>query len=240
TACAQALQRSCAEHLDELTFHAPWLTDENLTSKIAQVHATPSLREIATFDQLDGQFPVRSEVLGEASKRARERLRALETLASQCDELAGMDFSFLFDKARELFAIGFNVTEGRRDLSFYDLLASEARLCSYIAIAQGQVPQDHWFSLGRLLVAPRGKPILVSWSGSMFEYLMPLLLMPNYENTLLDYTCKAAVQEQIEYGKSRDVPWGISESGYNRTDAHLIYQYRAFGIPGLGLKRGLA
>src|SRR5438094_2451733 len=119
TAWAQTLQRSCAEHLDELNFHAPWLTDGKLTSEIAPVHAARSLREIATFDQLDGQFPVRSEVLGEASKRARERVRALETLASQCDELAGMDFSFLFDKARNLFAIGFNVTEGRRDLSFY-------------------------------------------------------------------------------------------------------------------------
>jgi len=139
------LQRSCVEHLDELNFHAPWLKDENLTTRIAQLHAAPSLREIAIFDQLDGKFPARSEVLEEASKRARERVRALETLASYCEELAGMDFSFLFDKARNLFAIGFNVTEGRRDLSFYDLLASEARLCSYLAIAEGQVPQDHWF-----------------------------------------------------------------------------------------------
>src|SRR5438270_3497988 len=240
TACAQTLQRSCAEHLDELNFHAPWLTDENLTSKIAQVHAAPSLREIATFDQLDGQFPVRSELLGEASKRARERLRALETLASQCDELAGMDFSFLFDKARNLFAIGFNVTEGRRDLSFYDLLASEVRLCSYLAIAEGQVPQEHWFALGRLLVAPSGEPILVSWSGSMFEYLMPLLVMPNYRGTLLDRACKTAVELQIEYGNSRGVPWGVSESGFNQGDVKQTYQYRAFGVPGLGLKRGLA
>ncbi len=240
TAWAQTLQRSCAEHLDELNFHAPWLTDGNLTSKIAQVHAAPSLREIATFDQLDGQFPVRSEVLGEASKRARERVRALETLASQCDELAGMDFSFLFDKARNLFAIGFNVTEGRRDLSFYDLLASEARLCSYLAIAEGQVPQEHWFALGRLLVAPGGEPILVSWSGSMFEYLMPLLVMPNYRGTLLDRACKTAVELQIEYGNSRGVPWGVSESGFNQGDVKQTYQYRAFGVPGLGLKRGLA
>ena len=112
------------------------------------------MREIARFDQLDGQFPTGSEILGEASERARERMRTLETLAGQCDELAGMDFTFFFDTARNLFSIGFNVTEGRRDASFYDLLASEARLCSYVAIAQGQVPQDHWFSLGRLLVAP--------------------------------------------------------------------------------------
>lgn len=179
--------------------------------------------------------------LREGRARARQRLLALETLAKQCDELvAAMDFTFLFAAARDLFSIGCNVTERRCDTSFYDLLASEARLCSYVAIALGQVPQDHWFSMGRLLVASRGEPILVSWSGSMFEYLMPLLVMPNYENTLLDHSCKAAVQQQIAYGKLRGVPWGISESGYNRTDVHLNYQYRAFGVPGLGLKRGLA
>ncbi len=239
-AWAQTLQGSCEEHLSELNFHAPWLKDENLASRITQLHPAPSLREIANFDQLDGQFAAASEVLHEASKRARERVRALETLARQCDELAGMDFSFLFDKARNLFAIGFNVTEGRRDLSFYDLLASEARLCSYLAIAEGQVPQDHWFALGRLLVAPGGEPILVSWSGSMFEYLMPLLVMPTYRGTLLDQACKTAVELQIEYGNSRGVPWGVSESGFNQGDAHQIYQYRAFGVPGLGLKRGLA
>src|SRR6185295_10776934 len=112
--------------------------------------------------------------------------------------------------------------------------------CSYVAIAQGQVPQDHWFSLGRLLVTVGQTPVLVSWSGSMFEYLMPLLVMPTYENTLLDQTHKSAVAQQIDYGHVRHVPWGISESGYNLTDAHLNYQYRAFGVPGLGLKRGLA
>ncbi len=157
----------------------------------------------------------------------------------QCEELAAMDFTYLFDSARDLFSIGFNVTERRRDNSFYDLLASEARLCSYVAIALGQVPQDHWFTMGRLLVASRGAPILASWSGSMFEYLMPLLVMPSYENTLLDQTCKTAVRQQIKYGKLRGVPWGISESGYNRIDVQFNYQYRAFGVPGLGLKRGL-
>ena len=178
--------------------------------------------------------------LRDASEHARQRQLALTTLAKQCDDMAAMDFTFLFDLARNLFSTGFNVTEHRSDVCFYDLLASEARVCSYVAIALGQVPQDHWFSLGRLLVASRGEPILVSWSGSMFEYLMPLLVMPNYENTLLDHSCKAAVQQQIEYGKLSGVPWGISESGYNRTDVHLSYQYRAFGVPGLGLKRGLS
>ena len=217
----------------------------------------PTLRELATLDPSllvrraseDGRAPAETgagrdefaRCLHEAGDHARQRLLALETLAQQSDELAAaMDFNFLFNDARDLFCTGFNVTERRCDAGFYDLLASEARLCSYVAIALGQVPQDHWFSMSRLLVAAQGEPILVSWSGSMFEYLMPLLVMPNYENTLLDHTCQAAVQQQIEYGKMRGVPWGISESGYNRTDTQLNYQYRAFGVPGLGLKRGLA
>lgn len=178
--------------------------------------------------------------LHEAGTHVSQRLHTLEALARQCDELAIPDFTFLFDPARNLFVTGFNLTEHRNDNSFYDLLASEARMCSYVAIASGQVPQDHWFSLGRLLVSLRGTPTLVSWSGSMFEYLMPLLIMPNYENTLLDHTGQAAVLHQIAYGKLRGVPWGISESGYNRSDVQLNYQYRAFGVPGLGLKRGLA
>ena len=109
-----------------------------------------------------------------------------------------------------------------------------------MGIAQGKLPQESWFALGRLLTTAGGGPVLVSWSGSMFEYLMPLLVMPTYENSLLDQTYKAAVARQIEYGKKHAVPWGISESGYNAIDGHLNYQYRAFGVPGLGLKRGLA
>ena len=177
-----------------------------------------------------------SRRLREASSHARRQMLALESLAKQSDELAVMDFTFLFDPTRDLFSTGCDAAERRLDNSFYDLLASEARLCSYVAIASGQIPQDHWFSMGRLLVASRGDPILVSWSGSMFEYLMPLLVMPNYENTLLDHTCKAAVQRQIDYGRLRGVPWGISESGYNWTDVHLNYQYRAFGVPGSGIE----
>jgi len=230
---------------------------------LAKLDDGPTLREVALVDQQLGpaieaalrDLPTEpaglrdeerrtltelSHGLAEAGDRARQRLLVLESLASQSEKLAVMDFTFLFDTARDLFSTGYNVTERRCDNSFYDLLASEARLCSYVTIALGQVSQDHWFSMGRLLVATRGEPILVSWSGSMFEYLMPLLVMPNYENTLLDHTCKAAVQRQIEYGKLRGVPWGISESGYNRTDVQANYQYRAFGVPGLGLKRGLA
>ncbi len=178
--------------------------------------------------------------LREASERASQRITTLEGLARQAQEFAAMDFTFLFDSERNLFSIGYNASDHRRDNSYYDLLASEARLCSYVAIAQGQIPQDHWFALGRLLVTLGGNPVLVSWSGSMFEYLMPLLVMPAYENTLLDQTHRSCVAHQIEYGQMRHVPWGISESGYNLTDAQLNYQYRAFGVPGLGLKRGLA
>ncbi|HEY6036409.1 MAG TPA: glucoamylase family protein, partial [Kofleriaceae bacterium] len=120
------------------------------------------------------------------------------------------------------------------------LLASEARLASFVAIAQNKIPQEHWFHLGRRVTSQGGQPTLLSWSGSMFEYLMPLLVMPTYDDTLLDATYRAAVARQIEYGAERKVPWGISESGYNKTDAQLNYQYRAFGVPGLGFKRGLA
>src|SRR4030067_986730 len=136
--------------------------------------------------------------------------------------------------------MGYNVGEPRHGASYYDLLASEARLYSFLAIAQGHLPQESWFTLGRLLTTAGGEPILLSWGGSMFEYLMPLLVMPTYENTLLDQTYKAVVARQIEYGKNRGVPWGISESGYNTIGAYFNSQYRAFGVPGLGLRRGLA
>jgi hypothetical protein len=164
---------------------------------------------------------------------------AIEDLALQAFGLAQIEFDILFDSQRHLLTIGYNVDERRTDTSYYDLLASEARLCCFVAIAQGQLPQESWFSLGRLLTGTGGDPVLLSWSGSMFEYLMPLLVMPTYDNTLLDQTCKAAVARQIEYGNQRGVPWGISECGYNTVDVHQNYQYRAFGVPGLGLKRGL-
>lgn len=175
-----------------------------------------------------------------ASENARDRMTAIDRLIAQAGEFADMEYDFLFDKSRHLLSIGYNVSEQRMDAGFYDLLASEVRLGCFVAIAQGQLPQESWFALGRLLTGTGGDPILLSWSGSMFEYLMPLLVMPSYDNTLLDQTCKAAVARQIEYGKQRGVPWGISESGYNIVDVHLNYQYRAFGVPGLGLKRGLA
>lgn len=150
-----------------------------------------------------------------------------------------VDFTFLYDYDRDLFAIGYDVGNARRDGSYYDLLASEARLGSLVAIAQGQVPQQHWFSLGRPLTDSPGGKVLLSWSGTMFEYLMPILVTKNFGGTLLSETYSAAVRSQIAYGRSRGVPWGISESGYSGVDFEKTYQYRAFGVPGLGLKRGL-
>ncbi|MFN8471784.1 MAG: glucoamylase family protein [Anaerolineae bacterium] len=151
----------------------------------------------------------------------------------------GMDFRFLYDDRRSLFSIGYNVTDGRLDNSFYDLLASEARLASFLAIAKGDVPQEHWFHMARPLTPADGGTALVSWSGTMFEYLMPLLWMRRYPSTLLDVTYHGVVAKQISYGRENKVPWGVSESAFNARDLNLNYQYRAFGVPGLGLKRGL-
>ncbi|MEW5961687.1 MAG: glucoamylase family protein, partial [Chloroflexota bacterium] len=195
---------------------------------------------IPTLAELAGASAAATDpARGSADTGAVERLRIIDKLMERCRELAVMDFEFLYDTSRGLLAIGYDAGERRRDPSCYDLLASEARLASFLLIAQGQVPQKHWFALGRLLTSHGGDVSLISWSGSMFEYLMPQLIMPSYENTLLEQTCKAAVSRQIEYGRQRAVPWGISESCYNATDATLVYQYRAFGVPGLGLKRGL-
>lgn len=179
------------------------------------------------------------EFLKKGSNIATERIRLTEQLAEECEELSTIEYDFLFDKPTGLLRIGYNVDDQRNDNSYYDLLASEARLGIFVGIAQGKLPQESWFALGRLLTNSGGDPILLSWSGSMFEYLMPQLVMPAYENTLLYQTNKATVKRQIEYAAQRGVPWGISESAYNMTDANLNYQYRAFGVPGLGLKRGL-
>ena len=257
---AGALARQCRDALDELTFLAPWTLSRASLDKLSEfpdIGEIPTLRQLAKLevdllpaieDRLAlavtpaerAWFDKLRRLITKASRRAGTRIAAIERLALQSSELARMEYGFLFDKARHLLAIGYNVGERRLDSSYYDLLASEARFSSFVAIAQGELPQESWFALGRLLTTVGGESLLISWSGSMFEYLMPLLVMPTYENTLLDQSCKAAVERQIEYGKKRGVPWGISESGYNAIDIHLNYQYRAFGVPGLGFQRGLA
>jgi len=165
-------------------------------------------------------------------------------LAARADALVdAMNFRFLFDPKRQLFTIGYRLGDadaaGRPDASYYDLLASESRLASFVAIAKGDVPESHWFRLGRPVTSVNGAPVLLSWSATLFEYLMPLLVMRTFPDTLLDDSCRLVLRRQMEYAAANDVPWGISESAYNLVDRHGNYQYKAFGVPGLGLKRGL-
>ncbi len=256
----KALVHQCSDALEEITFFCPWITLTHPSARLSEFLETmeiPTLRELITskkklINVIENMVSINvtaeekawfadfRRMIKEGSVRAAERIAAIDRLAAQANDFADMDYSFLYDKGSHLLTIGYNTTERRRDASYYDLLASEARFCSFIGIAQGNLPQENWFALGRLLTNPGRYPVLLSWDGSMFEYLMPLLVMPTYESTLLDQTYKAAVRRQIDYGKSRGVPWGISESGYSTIDVHQNYQYRAFGVPGLGLKRGLS
>jgi cellobiose phosphorylase len=254
---AASLLKHCQHARNDLHFLAPWITlplsaeacemlGGQRNDSAAMLPPVPSLRQLAQLPQrmqatgapptLDGKLQA---LLAESSQRAVERINMIIDTARQAADFARMEYGFLFNPTTHLLAIGYNLTERRLDTSFYDLLASEARLACFVAIAQGQIPQESWFALGRQLTVAQGEPVLVSWSGSMFEYLMPLLIMPTYQSTLLDQTYKATVAAQIAYGKERGVPWGISESGYHIFDAQQNYQYRAFGVPGLGLKRGL-
>ncbi|MEX2532339.1 MAG: glucoamylase family protein [Nitriliruptoraceae bacterium] len=169
-----------------------------------------------------------------------EIIRRLHAVALRAEALvAAMDFRFLFDPSRKLLSIGYRLSSATLDPSCYDLLASEARLASFIAIAKGDVPPQHWFALGRTLTPIGRGSALMSWSGSMFEYLMPLLVMRQPVDSLLDATCRSVVERQISYGAERGVPWGVSESAHNIRDVELTYQYSDFGVPGLGLRRGL-
>jgi cyclic beta-1,2-glucan synthetase len=167
--------------------------------------------------------------------------RRLSSIAAAAGHLAEeMDFRFLYDPIRKLFSIGFRHSDGALDESYYDLLASEARLASFVAIAREDVPVEHWFHLGRPLTPVGRGSALMSWSGSMFEYLMPDLVLEAPSGSLLEHTNRLAVRRQIRYGRERGVPWGISEAAYNAWDVNLTYQYSNFGVAGLGLKHGLS
>ena len=256
---AAALARQIQKHVDEIQELAPWLLLKEAPSGlrfISTLHCMPGLNELLSYcadveveiqqQQNSHNTMAQSEWLQafqlsvtSTTASVNQKIASLNALALQCIGLSELDYDFLYSRTKKLLSIGYNVEEHRPDISFYDLLGSEARLSTFVGIAQGKLPQESWFSLGRLLTNAGGRPILLSWSGSMFEYLMPLLIMPSYENTLLSQTDEAAVARQIDYGKIRNVPWGISESCYNTFDAALSYQYHAFGVPGLGLKRGL-
>lgn len=175
-----------------------------------------------------------------AQKNAENHLQKARQLIEKMQEIsAGTNMRFLYNEERRVFAIGYNVDDKRLDTSYYDLLASEARIASFISIAKADVPLEHWWALGRPFTSVNGKRVLLSWGGTMFEYLMPQLFTKSYEGSLLAEACKSAVACQIDYGNARGIPWGISEAAFSGIDARKIYQYRSFGVPGMGLKRGL-
>ena len=209
-----------------------------ITNRLSKIKDAldPSLlsdAEAAEFEQF-------LQRLAEAHDRAASLETAITRVRLEIERLAReTDFKFLSDPAKNLLIIGYNIDNGQRDNSYYDLFASEARLASLVAIAKGDLPQTHWFMLNRALTDSPGGTALLSWGGTMFEYLMPVLVTKDFPGTLLSETYRAVVKAQRVYARRRHVPWGVSESAFSGVDFENTYQYRAFGIPGLGLKRGL-
>ncbi len=221
-AWAEATRLAVNSHVRDLALLQPFLAGDVFPT-LAELSDPPSLMS------------------GDAAPAAVALVRRLQAIADRAQQLfRETDFGFLFDPTRKLFSIGFRVRDGTLDPSYYDLLASEARLASFLAIAKGDVTPDHWFRLGRALTPVGRGSALISWSGSMFEYLMPALVMHSPANSLLDHTYRLVVARQMSYAAELGVPWGISESAFNARDLALTYQYSSFGVPGLGLKRGLS
>jgi cyclic beta-1,2-glucan synthetase len=216
------------------------VSDVEEESQSAVLAWARSVRECVHSHARDVETAHALEGLDRSQKTESVLGHRLSAIALRADRMVqAMDFRFLFDPSRKLFSIGYSVADGTLDSSCYDLLASEARLGSFVAIAKGDVSPRHWFLLGRALTPVGRGAALVSWSGSMFEYLMPLLVMRQPVRSLLDLTCRLVVARQVQYGAERSVPWGVSESGHYLRDVELTYQYSNFGVPGLGLKRGL-
>ncbi|MGK0466644.1 MAG: cyclic beta-1,2-glucan synthetase [Clostridium sp.] len=208
----------------------------NIPDKITKV-----LNIINSKSKKDKSISELKIMLQNTKEKSQLIIEDIEKLKERINSMAeATDFKMLYDKNRELFSIGYDVENDSLGRSYYDLLASESRQASFIAIAKGDVPKKHWFVLGRsMTLMGKGKG-LVSWSGTMFEYLMPLLIMKNYPGTMLDETYKAVIEAQRKYCDERGVPFGISESAYYNFDVNSNYQYKAFGIAGVGLKQGLS
>jgi cyclic beta-1,2-glucan synthetase len=191
----------------------------------------------ASTPAVAGLRAIAEEVRGSSAADWHGRLGRLEGRAEAL--AARMDFRPLYKADRNLFAIGCNLAQGSLDGFSYDLLASESCLTSFLTIARGEAPRRHWFQLGRPFIRGAGRNGLISWGGTMFEYLMPRLLLRGLPGTLVAEACRTAVALQMDYGRRMGVPWGISESAFNAQYADGDYQYQAFGVPGLGIKRGL-
>ncbi len=219
---------------------------DELPAVTARLHAELEAwrRDQGARDQLTPALDASVQRIAEALQRAGAEAATLHTeLLALAAHAAGaardMDFRLLYDGERKLFRIGYDVTTDRVDPNHYDLLASEARLASYLAIVKGDVSEQHWYALGRPMTSIDGAPALLSWGGTMFEYLMPSLLMRSRPHTLLARSMELAVDAQLAWAAQHDTPWGVSESAYARRDPSQTYQYRSFGVPGLGFKRGL-
>ncbi len=214
---------------------------DSINAQLAQLQAKVGDHPDPAYQEAQAWCQKLSEGLSSARLRIESLQIGYHDLAARAEAyVEGMDFGFLFDEPRQIFRIGYNVTSDTLDANYYDLLASEARIASLLAIAERSAPANHWLHLARPVTEVNGELALLSWSGTMFEYLMPTLLTPNFEGTFLARSCRVIVDYQISYAQQKHVPWGISESGYYAFDAHMNYQYRAFGVPRLGLKRGLA
>jgi cyclic beta-1,2-glucan synthetase len=248
---AHAFAEQVRDQRDELAGLTPWVDASRDRGSVAVPDGLVAISSVAEYQQ---QIESLLAELKNPSRQEDEELAELleessgPDLLARCHALAdraaafaeAMDFSLLYNAQRHLFAVGYNLSLGRLDNAHYDLLASEACLTSFLSVARGQAPRRHWFQLGRPLTRAAGGIVLLSWGGTMFEYLMPRLLLWPYPGALLGESWRTAVDRQIEYGRRHHVPWGISESGFNALDAALDYQYQSFGVPGLGLKRGLA
>lgn len=249
---SKKLKNMCTANIKEIQVLVPWVyatvsEDTNINRKLILLLQDKSIgelpRELKKFLQ-EYEYSIKDTELNELIKNSVSSLeRLLNDLKAKekfiDDFISNMDYSFLFNKDRGLLSIGYNADEDKMTDSCYDIITSECRITYFMTISMGLIDKDSWFKLGRELSFMGGGVGLTSWSGTMFEYLMPLLTMRSYRHTLWSETYKNAVKEQIRYGNLKGVPWGISESGYFYFDHNLIYQYKAFGVPRLGLKRGL-
>ncbi|WP_163191902.1 GH36-type glycosyl hydrolase domain-containing protein [Clostridium thermarum] len=257
------LKNSCSKFLSELQRYVPWVDiacgenhiPQEIKNEFISIVNNSSFKDITVlldralqrFRKLnndnfeDNDFESFSELIAKGNKEIMKHInRASKLIRRLVKFVENTDFRVVYDRKRQLFSIGYDMEKDALNNSYYDLLASEARCASFMAIAKGDVEQKHWFKLGRAMTFMGKSKGLVSWSGTMFEYFMPLLIMKTYPDTLIDETYKAVIEGQKIYCRERNVPWGISESAFYYFDNAMNYQYKAFGIPGIGLKRGLS
>ena len=253
-----ALRKSVLSHKHDFDLMMPWaglfaqeaLSGPNYDTLMGTIPTLAALPQLCRA--ISGMFAKRQPdgsqcAFGPSMDACEAAACASQSVADRLAELAaraeamvdGMEFGFLFDANRQLLSIGYRGRDGSLDDNFYDLLASEARLASFVAIAKGDLPAKHWFRLGRTLTPIDNGSGLISWSGSMFEYLMPSLVLRAPAGSLLEQTNRLVVWRQENYGDGLGVPWGMSESEYNVRDIEQTYQYSSFGVPNLGYKRGL-